>query len=287
MNAQTNPLIALRAAAALQKSGVTPGDRYGSALSTVAEGAEKAQANRMAAEDALMKAKIAGAAAKQARKDGFTDKAMALEDIERKNVVEGARFNAEAAGKGAQVLGHIDTAKISAGPHWAAANKPNFELAAVQAKIKSEIAKDPSIVKDPQRMAQVEADAYSATAKETRSGYSAGVRADTGSLKEATDSVGTRLMTKGPERDEYRRRQETDKANGTNTAEEYRKSLILNEVNILSGAREQGGGASAPAAPAAPAAASSPISVKAPNGQVYSFPDQKSANAFKAAAGIK
>ena len=273
MNAQTNPLIALRAAAALQKSGVTPGDRYGSALSTVAEGAEKAQANRMAAEDALMKAKIAGAAAKQARKDGFTDKAMALEDIERKNVVEGAKFNAEAAGKGAQVLGHIDTAKITATSHAATANKPT-DLDKQRGIIYQALV-DSGLPPNSATMAKAAKEASSDLGR-----YPGEARAEAGDLKNrlaAIDKVEIGKLSDPVWREA--------KKNKDAAGMKARENEMIN--SMLGKSSDAGAPNVAPPAASAPAAASSPISVKAPNGQVFSFPDQKSANAFKAAAGIK
>ena len=273
MSAQTNPLIALRSAAALQKSGVTPGDRWGSALSTVAEGAEKAQANKTAAEEALMKAKIAGAAAKQARKDGFTDKAMGLEDIERKNVVEGAKFNAQAAGQAAQVLGHIDQAKITAASHAATANKPT-DLDKQRSIIYQALV-DSGLPPNSATMAKAAKEASSDLGR-----YPGEARAEAGDLKNrlaAVDKVEIGKLSDPVWREA--------KKNKDTAGMKARENEMIN--SMLGKSSDAGAPNVAPPAASAPAATSSPVSVKAPNGQVYNFPDQKSANAFKAAAGIK
>ena len=69
----------LRMAAALQKSGVNPGDRYGGMFAAAAEGGEKVQGLRAAADEQLMKAELAGAQARQAYRKGNVDQAIAAE----------------------------------------------------------------------------------------------------------------------------------------------------------------------------------------------------------------
>ena len=69
--------------------------------------------------------------------------------------------------------------------------------------------------------------------------------------------------------------------------EEYNKLKSQIEASIGSRGQQDTPPAIAPPAASNPAAMSNAVSVKAPNGQVYSFPNQKAANEFKAAAGIK
>jgi len=114
MPSQFNGLTLLRMAAALQKSGVTPGDRWGGMFGAAAEGGEKAMVARNAAESELSKAKIAGAAARQARKDGFTDKATAFEQQETAHMREAKKLESTAAVHGASTLGHIKSTNIAA-----------------------------------------------------------------------------------------------------------------------------------------------------------------------------
>jgi len=115
----------LRMAAALQKSGVNPGDRYAGMFGAAAEGADKLQAAKSAAEDNLMKAKIAGAQARQARKDGLTDKAVAAEDMQEKYSFEAQKAAQAAAGHMAQIYGGIRGHEISAAATREAAARPS------------------------------------------------------------------------------------------------------------------------------------------------------------------
>ena len=114
MGSQHNGLTLLRMAAALQKSGVTPSDRYSGMFSAAAEGGEKAMAARNAAESELSKAKLAGAAARQARKDGFTDKASSFEQQETAHMRAAKKLESTAAVHGASTLGHIKSTNIAA-----------------------------------------------------------------------------------------------------------------------------------------------------------------------------
>jgi hypothetical protein len=114
MGSQHNGLTFLRMAAALQKSGVTPSDRYSGMFSAAAEGGEKAMTAKAAAESELAKAKFAGAAARQARKDGFTDKATAFEQQETAHMREAKKIESSALVHGASTLGHIKSSNIAA-----------------------------------------------------------------------------------------------------------------------------------------------------------------------------
>jgi hypothetical protein len=114
MPSQFNGLTLLRMAAALQKSGVTPGDRWGGMFGAAAEGSEKAMAAKNAAKSELSKAKLAGAAARQARKDGFTDKAAAFEEQKTAHELAAKKQESNAAVHGASTLGHIKSTNIAA-----------------------------------------------------------------------------------------------------------------------------------------------------------------------------
>jgi hypothetical protein len=157
MNAQTTPLTALRMAAALQKSGVTPGDRWGGMFGVAAEGAEKAQAAKAAAEDSLMKAKIAGAAAKQARKDNQTDRAIVAEDAKEAHLNDAAKFKAQEAGHAAQVLGGIEQSKINLQGHLAQVAKATDLQGLQKDFLQQKLTADPTIVNDPAKLAAAKA----------------------------------------------------------------------------------------------------------------------------------
>ena len=115
----------LRMAAALQKSGVNPGDRYAGMYSAAAEGGDKMQSALAAADDSIMKAKIAGATARQARADGMLDKAAAAIDVRDKNMMEYRKNQQTAAVHGAQVIAGIVQADTNAAAHAAVANRPS------------------------------------------------------------------------------------------------------------------------------------------------------------------
>ena len=212
MDSKYAGLTALRIAAALQKAGVTPGDRWGGAFGAAAEGGEKAMTAKAAAENELAKAKLAGAVARQARKDGLTDKAVAAEDAKAAHTFEAAKLKSQAATHGAQTLGGIRQSEVSAAAHTAAANRPTFEMQSVQAKLREKLAADPTLKDDPKRLATAEAQAYSEVAKETRSAYTAGSRAElaanTALIKDdpALDVLRSRLagllLKKNPSKDD-------------------------------------------------------------------------------------
>lgn len=124
MSNQARGLAALRIAAALQKSGVNPGDRYAGAFSAAADTAEKAEAAKSAAENELSKARMSAAQARQARKDGLTDKALSLDSAAEAHTIEAKKFAAQAAGHAAQTLGGIQQANIHAAATREAAARP-------------------------------------------------------------------------------------------------------------------------------------------------------------------
>lgn len=70
----------LRMAAALQKSGVNPSDRYGGMFEAAATGAEKLQAAEDAANNDIMKANLLMAQSKDLRNKGLFDKAVSAEE---------------------------------------------------------------------------------------------------------------------------------------------------------------------------------------------------------------
>ena len=111
---------ALRMAAALQKSGVTSGDRYAGMFEAAASGAEKAQAAKQLSQGELIKSRLLMAQAKDARAMGMTDKAAALEDQATQRAIDAAKLDRQSGHFVTQALGSIEAHKISA----AAANRP-------------------------------------------------------------------------------------------------------------------------------------------------------------------
>ena len=114
----------LRMAAALGKSGVGESDRWAGMYGAAAEGGERMQAALNAADESIMKAKIAGATARQARKDGMVDKATAAEETAEKYRMEGKHYQQQARTSAAQVLGHMRDTDVHAAAQYAAANRP-------------------------------------------------------------------------------------------------------------------------------------------------------------------
>jgi hypothetical protein len=91
----------LRAAAALQKSGVTPGDRWGKMFENIADSEEKLQASDTAQKDYLAKAKFALADSKRKERAGLSSDSRAATSAYVKYMQEAdkeGRLNAKAAG---------------------------------------------------------------------------------------------------------------------------------------------------------------------------------------------
>ena len=89
---------------ALQKAGVTSGDRYAGMFEAAASGAEKAQTLTDAANSEMMKSMLMMAQAKDSRAMGMTDKALAEKNAAENHAVEAAKFRQQANIAGAHTL---------------------------------------------------------------------------------------------------------------------------------------------------------------------------------------
>ena len=118
-----NATTLLRMAAALQKSGVTEGDRWGGMFGAAAEGAEKTQSLRDAAEDQLMKSKLAMAQADQAYSDRNIDKAVAAKQSANEYAMKGRELQVRANDTAAQIAGNLEREKIQSATQRAVANR--------------------------------------------------------------------------------------------------------------------------------------------------------------------
>lgn len=108
------------------------------------------------------------ATADQARADGMVGKAAELEKDAQAKAQKAVDMKTDAAQKEATILATIRGQDVQAASSSASANKKTVEREAVDAKIAAALAADPSIAKDPVRLAEVTTKAYSDTAKEFR-----------------------------------------------------------------------------------------------------------------------
>jgi len=136
----------LRAAAALQKSGVTSGDRWGKMFENIADSEEKLQASDTAQKDYLAKAKFALADSKRKERAGLSSDSRAATSAYVKYMQEAdkeGRLNAKAAG---DLLVNQDRARaLAARAAASGANKPKFleDTAAMADTIQALKAKNP------------------------------------------------------------------------------------------------------------------------------------------------
>ena len=120
------------------------------------------------ADQLLRASEIQLATADQARADGMVGKAAELEKDAQAKAQKAADMKADAAQKEATILANIRGQDVQAASSSASANKKTFEQESVDAKLAAAIAADPSIAKDPVKLAAAKKAAYSETAKETR-----------------------------------------------------------------------------------------------------------------------
>lgn len=229
---------------------------------------EQREADRM-----LRQSELTLATAEQARKDGQIGKAEGLYDkareqkekgldrkigvLEKKATIEAGRENAQT--QAAATLGKkTDLERLTDAQYDALVESGAPKNAATRAEAGARAA-----------------NLYGKVTGTSRAEMAAGK--DRVKVAEAVDMM---LMKPGVEKQRYRELQAADKAAGTNTAAEYRRSLIDAEMGA-SAAPAKGGPAPTQQTPAPQG-----VTVVA-GGRTYTFPDQASANQFKAAAGIK
>jgi hypothetical protein len=156
------------------------------------------QENRKA--DQLLRAsEIQLATADQARSDGMVGKAAELEKDAQAKAQKAAELQVSVAEKEATIAATIRGQDVQAAT---SAGKKTFEQESVEAKLAAALAADPSIAKDPAKLAAAKTKAYSDTAKETRAAASiperlesaagiAGSKLDAVALQKAKEAVST------------------------------------------------------------------------------------------------
>ena len=123
--------------------------------------------------DRLLRAsEIQLATADQARADGMVGKATELEKDAQTKAQKAADMKIDVAQKEATIAATIRGQDVQAATSAASAGKKTFEQEAVEAKLNAALAADPSIAKDPAKLAAAKTKAYSDTAKETRAASS-------------------------------------------------------------------------------------------------------------------
>jgi hypothetical protein len=95
-------------------------------------------------------------------------KAAELEKDAQAKAQKAADMKADAAKQEATILATIRGQDVQAASSKASANKKTFEQESVDAKLAAAIAEDPTIAKDPARLAAARTKAFTDTAKETR-----------------------------------------------------------------------------------------------------------------------
>jgi len=135
------------------------------------------------------------ATADQARADGMVGKAAELEKDAQAKAQKGADMKTKAAQDEATILANIRGQDVQAASSKASANKKTFEQESVDAKLASMIAADPTLAKDPVRLAAAKTKAFTDTAKETRPASSIPDR-----LQSAADIANAQLAAKAREK---------------------------------------------------------------------------------------
>lgn len=139
--------------------------------------------------DRLLRAsEIQLATADQARADGMVGKATELEKDAQTKAQKAADMKIDVAQKEATIAATIRGQDVQAATSAASAGKKTFEQEAVEAKLNAALAADPSIAKDPAKLAAAKTKAYSDTAKETRAAASIPEK-----LQSAADIAGGKL----------------------------------------------------------------------------------------------
>jgi len=191
----------------------------------------KAEKENREANRALRQSQITLAASDQARKDGLVGKADELLGKGQAEKLEARNTKIAAQEKMAGLTVQNVASERQLAGHLAAVHKPTFDLSMVEANVNAAIAADPSIAKDPVRMAALKKTAFENTAAIVKSGTAANIRAENltaATYQHAVDAVAQRLRLPGPEKIMYKNLQELDKRGGTTKAEEYKASLVRN-----------------------------------------------------------
>ena len=233
--------------------------------------------------DRLLRAsEIQLATAAQARKEGLTGKAMALQDKAETKEMEAKKLKANVEGDAAKLLGGLAQAEMSAESHVRAAgvsaNKPT-DLAR-QTDIVYQGMLEAGAPANKQTMAKAAAQAASDLGRYPGEARAAAAQAGATqkSVKEAKEAWANSILTDKTLKKQY----ETLRKEDPTRAEAFRDDWIEREMSVGKPA-PQGTPQKAPqAAPQAQAPApSSPLYVTAPDGQTYRFKTQAEADKFR------
>lgn len=149
------------------------------------QAAAKAKKEAREASRLLRASEIQLATADQQRQDGQIAKAESSYEKGKTSAEEALKRAIDVQGKIAQTQATIRGQDVQAS---ATAGKKTFEQEAVEAKLNAALAADPSIAKDPAKLAAAKTKAYSDTAKETRAAASIPEK-----LQSAADIAGGKL----------------------------------------------------------------------------------------------
>jgi len=149
------------------------------------QAAAKAKKEAREASRLLRASEIQLATAEQQRQDGQIAKAESSYEKGKTSAEEALKRAIDVQGKIAQTQATIRGQDVQAS---ATAGKKTFEQEAVEAKLNAALAADPSIAKDPAKLAAAKTKAYSDTAKETRAAASIPEK-----LQSAADIAGGKL----------------------------------------------------------------------------------------------
>lgn len=230
---------------------------------------EQREADRL-----LRQSEITLATAEQARKDGLIGKAESLYDKSQAQKEKGLDRQIGVAEKQATIQAGIENSKRQAAASMASVNKPTDLDKQAQAIYEAKVAKDPSIATNPVKKAEAMSESR-ATAADQLGRYPGSVRADaaaaaaeaktTTAANAALDKAleGNRPYIVAMQKGDY----------------EEAARIRAQVAGVLASQKPKGEGAPA-------LAAAQGVSVTA-GGKTYTFPDQASADKFKAAAGIK
>ena len=260
----------LRMAAALQKSGVNPGDRYGGMFAAAAEGGEKVQGLRAAADEQLLKAEIAGAQARQAYRKGNVDQAIAAKQKQDEYALKHDELQVRAADTGAQVAGGIERERMQNATQRAVAARPG-EIERFVSEYESRLGR--KLTPEEYKKAIGEFSESRVGARYDRSVERA-LAVETAISNDPTYKENAKMAALLAGSTDKKAIAKRDAAIAA--MKEVRKRYEDNP-RFGGGATGDGG---------AGGGGGSPVTVTA-NGQTFSFPNQEAANQFKAAAGIK
>jgi len=169
------------------------------------EAATKAKKEAREASRLLRTSEIQLATAAEQRRDGQIAKAENSYEKGKASATKALERAIDAKGKIATLQSSTENSQRQAAATAASANKKTFEQESVEAKLNRALAEDPSIAKDPIKLAAAKAQAFSDTAKETRAAASIPERIQSAEdlAKGKNDAAALRDATKAVETAKY------------------------------------------------------------------------------------